>query len=120
MQNYNSVSCPGMTPKSKLLLLYISTFITLLTFSCDGQAITTAMFEIPSKDQKLYTLKDCRKMAGDDIDCKCTYLGRECRQTDVENCRNCSCLDGSARIFYVKKRYGALCLGRNNLYNAGK
>ena len=120
MHNNKSVSCPGLTIKPKLFLLYISTFITLLTFFCDGQAITTVMFEIPSKDQKLYTLKDCRKMAGNDIDCKCAYLGRECQQADVENCKKCSCLNGSARIFYVKKRYGAVCLGRNNVYNAGK
>jgi hypothetical protein len=59
-------------------------------------------------------------MAGDDIDCKCAYLGRECQQADVENCRNCSCLDGSTRIFYVKKRYGAVCLSVNNIFNAGK
>ena len=108
----------------KLLRLYVFTLIALLTHSCNGEAsgqvINTTMFEIPSKDQKSYMLRDCRKMAGDDIDCKCAYLGRECQQADVENCRNCSCLDGSTRIFYVKKRYGAVCLSQNNIFNAGK
>ena len=127
MKNQNCVSCLenfGIT-NQKLLRLYIFTLITLLTHSCDGgvsgQVINTTMFEIPSQDQKSYMLRDCRKMAGDDIDCKCAYLGRECKQADLENCRNCSCLDaGSTKIFYVKKRYGAVCLSRNNIFNAGK
>jgi hypothetical protein len=126
MKNQNCVSCLENygTTNQKLLRLYIFTLITLLTHSCDGgasgQVINATMFEIPSKDQKSYMLRDCRKMAGDDIDCKCAYLGRECQQADVENCRNCSCLDGSTKIFYVKKRYGAVCLSVNNVFNAGK
>jgi hypothetical protein len=127
MKNQNSIyrlENFGITIQ-KLLRLYIFTLIALLTHSCNGEAsgqvINTTMFEIPSKDQKSYMLRDCRKMAGDDIDCKCAYLGRECQQADVENCRNCSCLDaGSTKIFYVKKRYGAVCLSQNNIFNAGK
>ncbi|CAB4035389.1 Hypothetical predicted protein, partial [Paramuricea clavata] len=127
MKNQNSINCLEYfgTTNQKFLRLYIFTLITLLTHSCDGEAsgqvINTTMFEIPSKDQKSYILRDCRKMAGDDIDCKCAYLGRECTQTDVENCINCSCLDSSTnstRIFYVKKRYGAVCLSVNNIFNA--
>ena len=117
MENQTSVSCQT---KAKLLVLYISTFVVLLTKSCDGQAVNAAMFEIEQGDQKSYMLKDCRKMAADDINCKCVNLGRECQQADVKNCTNCSCLNGSARIFYIKKRYGALCLSPNNLFNAGK
>ena len=126
MKNQNCVSCLENfgTTNQKLLRLYIFTLITLLTHSCDGgasgQVINATMFEIPSNVRKSYLLRDCRKMAGDDIDCKCAYLGRECQQADVENCRNCSCLDGSTKIFYVKKRYGAVCLSVNNVFNAGK
>lgn len=32
------------------------------------------MFEIASKDQKSYMLKDCRRMGADDLDCKCENL----------------------------------------------
>ena len=76
------------------------------------------MFEIPSNDQKLYMLKDCRKMDADSIDCKCTYLGKECQQSHLQKCSNCSCLKASTRIFYIKKRYGAVCFSLNNLNNA--
>ena len=105
--------------KRKLLL---NTFIIIIFFIyfCDGPAINAAMFEIEQGDQKSYMLKDCRKMAADDMNCKCVNLGRECQQDDVENCTNCSCLDGSARIFYIKKRYSPLCLSPNNLFNAGR
>ena len=118
MKNQKCASRLRLASIRKLLLLL--TFITLSTHSCDGQDNTTAMYEIPSKDHKLYMLKDCRKMAADSIDCKCKYLGKECQRSDVQNCKNCSCLTGSTRIFYIKKRYGALCLSENNLHNAGK
>ena len=120
MRNQTTVSRLGIATKPKLLLLYTLIFITLLSTSCDGQASNTAMFEIKRGDQKSYMLKDCRKMSANDIHCKCVHLDRECQQVDVENCTNCSCLNGSARIFYIKKRYGALCLSPNNLFNAGK
>ena len=122
MKNQTLVSRQGQATEAKLLLLYVFKFITLLTKSCDGQTSNTAaMFEIKGEDQKSYMLKDCRKMSADDIDCKCVHLDRECQQVDVENCTNCSCLDNqSKRIFYIKKRYGALCLSPNNLFNACK
>ena len=106
--------------KQKLLL---NTFIIIIFFIhfCDGQqAINAAMFEIEQGDQKSYMLKDCRKMAADDINCKCVNLDRECQQADVENCTNCSCLNSSARIFYIKKRYSPLCSSPNNLFNASR
>ena len=119
MRNSSFSSWLGLLTKQKLLW---NTFIIIIFFInfCDGQAINSAMFEIEQGDQKSYMLKDCRKMAADGIDCKCVNLGRECQQADVENCTNCSCLNGSARIFYIKKRYGALCLSPNNLFNAGR
>ena len=122
MKNQTLVSRQGQGTEAKLLLLYVFKFITLLTKSCDGNhGITPAMFEIKEDDHKLYMLKDCRKMAADDIDCKCVHLDRECQQVDVENCTNCSCFHNqSKRIFYIKKRYGALCLSPNNLFNACK
>ena len=121
MENLISASCSGITIKQKLLLNIFTIIIFFINF-CDGQTSNTpAMFEIKGEDQKSYMLKDCRKMAADDIDCKCVHLDRECQQVDVENCTNCSCLDNqSKRIFYIKKRYGALCLSPNSLFNAGK
>jgi hypothetical protein len=119
MENNKCIFFWGPASQTKLLLML--TFITLLIHSCDGQAIRTAMFEIPSEDQKQYMLKDCRNMIVDSIDCKCENLGKECQQTDVQNCTNCSCLKASStKIFYIKKRYGAVCLSQNNLNNAGK
>ena len=89
---------------------------------CDGQASNGAMFEIKYKNKKMYMLKDCRKLARNnwDMDCKCVNLGRECQQADVENCKNCVCLKSPARIFYIEKKYGALCLSQTSLFNAGK
>ena len=95
--------------------------IFLINF-CDGQASNGAMFEIKNKNKKMYMLKDCRKLARNnwDMDCKCVNLGRECQQADVENCKNCVCLKSPARIFYIEKKYGALCLSQTSLFNAGK
>ena len=57
----------------------LNTFIIIIFFIhfCDGQAVNAAMFEIEQGDQKSYMLKDCRKMAADDMNCKCVYLQAE-------------------------------------------
>lgn len=121
-QNFSSWVGNLKVPKEKLLTWLIA-FVALSVKLSDSQMIMkTTMFEIPrnAEGQKRYMVKDCRKMAAGDIDCKCIYLGRECKQADTKRCQNCSCLNGSARIFYIKKRYGALCLSANNLFYAGK
>ena len=112
-------SCLGLMKKQKLLL---NTFIIIILFIyfCDGQAINAAMFEIEQGDQKSYRFKDCRKMAADDINCKCVDLGRECQKADVDNYTNCSYLNSPSKIFYIKKRYSALWLSPNNLFNASR
>ena len=114
----------GTTIERNRSLFCFSIFITLLTLFCvNGQGIktiNTEMFEIPMKDQKFYMLKDCRKMDSGNFDCRCVRLGSECVQGNTTSCNGCSCLDGSTRTFYIKKRYGAVCLSINNLFKAGK
>ena len=120
MRNCIAAAHLGLRRNEKFLLLCMSAFITFLTPSnCDGEATNTAMFEIPKEDQKLYMLKDCRKMAEDNIDCKCVHLGQDCHQAAANYVTNSSCLDGSTRIFYVKKRYGGVCVSETALQNAG-
>ncbi|XP_028417711.1 uncharacterized protein LOC114542168 [Dendronephthya gigantea] len=122
MKTQNFSSCVGNSKISKeKLLAWLIAFFALSVKLSDSQIIMkTTMFEIArnAEDQKRYVLKDCRKMAAGDIDCKCRYLGHECQQADTTRCENCFCFNGTERIFYIKKRYGALCLSVNNLFNA--
>ena len=74
----------GTNEKTKTFIEYIPIIIIFFIHFCDGQAINASTFEIEQGDQKSYMLKDCRKMAADDINCKCVNLGRECLKPDVD------------------------------------
>lgn len=104
--------------RSALITVLPLTFVILK--QCNGSNSGSMMFEIPPDHQNRFILTDCKKTNAEDINCKCKSLGRDCRSNDTKYCKNCRCLSGQQRTFYIKKGNRALCLSTNNLLKAGK
>ena len=104
---------------------YITCFLNVLplVFTITSQRTAsisdTNMFEIPANYRTRFLLMYCQAPDAD-INCKCKHLGSECQEADMKKCKNCRCLNEKNRTFYIRKRYGAVCVSSNNVLKAGK